>query len=308
MTPRITVPVLRARKASQGRGERIAMVTAYDATFARMMDAAEVDAILIGDSLGMVIQGLDSTLPVTLEEICYHGRAVARGTKRAHRIGDMPFMSYQASTEQAVVNAGRMVKDGGFESIKLEGGREFAETVERIARAGIPVVGHVGLLPQRVHAMGGFKVQGRTTDEADAILEDAVAIAEAGAFMLVIEGVPTELAARITHAVDIPTIGIGAGPECDGQVLVGYDLLGLNDTMRPKFVKRYDEFFARGIAATRAFVDEVRSGAFPDAEHSFRAASKRSGAQDNAVATEMASRDSDAPLPLTEAHAYGPTH
>jgi 3-methyl-2-oxobutanoate hydroxymethyltransferase len=296
MANRITVPELRARKATAGRGDKIAMVTAYDATFARMFDAAGVDAMLVGDSLGMVIQGGTSTLPVTVEEICYHGRAVVRGTQRAHVIGDMPFMSYQAGAEQALANAGRMMKEGGFESVKLEGGREIADVVHRMVRMGIPVLGHVGLLPQRVHAMGGFKVQGRTTDAAEGILEDAIAIADAGAYALVIEGVPAPLAERITHAVEIPTIGIGAGAGCDGQILVGYDLLGLNDTLRPKFVKRFDEFFKRGIDATKSYIDEVRGGVFPGVEHSF-------GARAETRPTVM-----DASSPLTAATpAYGPT-
>lgn len=296
MASRITVPELRARKATAGRGDKIAMVTAYDATFARMFDAAGVDAMLVGDSLGMVIQGGTSTLPVTVEEICYHGRAVVRGTQRAHVIGDMPFMSYQAGAEQALANAGRMIKEGGFESVKLEGGREIADVVHRMVRMGIPVLGHVGLLPQRVHAMGGFKVQGRTTDAAEGILEDAIAIADAGAYALVIEGVPAPLAERITHAVEIPTIGIGAGAGCDGQILVGYDLLGLNDTLRPKFVKRFDEFFKRGIDATKSYIDEVRGGVFPGVEHSF-------GARTETRPTVM-----DASSPLTAATpAYGPT-
>lgn len=307
MSSKITVPELRARKASQGRGERIAMVTAYDATFARMLDQAGVDALLVGDSLGMVIQGHASTLPVTLEEICYHGRAVMRGTQRAHVIGDMPFMSYHVSIEQAVTNAGRMVKEGGFESVKLEGGKEIADTVYRIVQVGIPVVGHVGLMPQRVHAMGGFKVQGRSPSDAESILEDAIAIADAGAFCLVIEGVPADLAARITQAVEIPTIGIGAGPECDGQILVSYDLLGLNDTMKPRFVKRFEEFFARGVAATRAYVEEVRAGTFPAPEHTFGSKSSRPvRTPTGSSPTVGESKDNSLTL-LTEARTYGPT-
>ena len=309
MPSKITVPELRARKASQGRGERIAMVTAYDVTFARMVDQAGVDAILVGDSLGMVVQGVSSTLPVTLEEICYHGRAVMRGTQRAHVIGDMPFMTYQASNEQAVTNAGRMVKEGGFESIKLEGGREIAEAVHRIARVGIPVVGHVGLMPQRVHAMGGFKVQGKTPIAAESILEDAIAIADAGAFCVVIEGVPMDLAARISHALEVPTIGIGAGAECDGQILVSYDLLGLNDTMKPRFVKRYEELFARGVAATKSYVDEVRSGTFPAPEHSFGVAANRARlADDSSRPLTTVEATAEALALMTEAQAYGPTH
>jgi 3-methyl-2-oxobutanoate hydroxymethyltransferase len=310
MPSKITVPELRARKASQGRGERIAMVTAYDATFARMLDRAGVDAMLVGDSLGMVVQGRNSTLPVTLDEVVYHSRAVVRGTERAHVIGDMPFMSYHASTEQAVENAGRLVKDGGVESVKLEGGREIADSVHRIVRMGIPVVGHVGLMPQRVHAMGGFKVQGKNADSAESILEDAIAIADAGAFCIVVEGVPADLAARITHAVEVPIIGIGAGVDCDGQILVSYDLLGLNDTMKPKFVKRYEELFAKGVAATKAYVDDVRSGVFPGVEHSFgvKPAREASDAPRALPPSPSSVHDTGDFGPLTEAHAYGPTH
>ena len=269
MPSKITVPEIRARKATRGQGEKLAMVTAYDVTFARMVDAAGVDAILVGDSLGMVIQGGTSTLPVTVDEICYHGRAVIRGTQRAHVIGDMPFMSYQASMEQALLNAGKMMKDGGFESVKLEGGKEIAEVIHRLVRMGIPVMAHVGLMPQRMHTMGGFKVQGRNAMDAESVLEDAIAVADAGAFAVVVEGVPAPLADRITHAIDVPTIGIGAGVGCDGQILVSYDLLGLNDTLKPRFVKRYEQFFRRGVDAVKLYVEEVRDGAVPDVEHSF---------------------------------------
>jgi 3-methyl-2-oxobutanoate hydroxymethyltransferase len=309
-TDKITVPSLRSRKATRNRGERICMVTAYDATFARMMDAAGVDVILVGDSLGMVIQGQSSTLPVTLDELIYHSRAVMRGTRRAHVIGDMPFLSYQTSPEMALGNAGRLLKEGGVESIKLEGGREFADVIYRMVRMGIPVVGHVGLMPQRVHSMGGFKVQGRNADDADAILEDAIAVAQAGAFMVVVEGVPAALAARISRSLEVPTIGIGAGVDCDGQVLVSYDLLGLNDTMKPKFVKRYEEFFAKGVEATKTYIDEVRTRVFPGEEHSFGsqpAVKVEAGiVVDQKVPTAVAANDDD--LPATEAHAYGPTH
>ena len=306
---KITVPALRARKASRALGERIAMVTAYDATFARMMDQAGVDAMLVGDSLGMVIQGQHSTLPVTLEEIIYHSRAVVRGTRRAHVIGDMPFLSYQTAMDAALNAAGRLIKEGGVESVKLEGGREIAETIYRMVRMGVPVVAHVGLMPQRVHAMGGFKVQGRNGDDAESILEDAIAVSQAGAFMVVVEGVPAELGARITRSIEVPTIGIGAGVECDGQVLVSYDLLGLNDTLKPKFVKRYEEFFARGVEATRAYVSEVRSGVFPAPEHSFGLGKSSQTAQPaQSVASRPAANELDHATPVTEAHAYGPTH
>jgi 3-methyl-2-oxobutanoate hydroxymethyltransferase len=264
--PPVTVPRLRKMKRD---GERITMVTAYDATFARLFDDAGMDVLLVGDSLGMVVQGLDSTLPVTVDEVIYHCRAVARGTRRAHLVGDMPFLSWQVSTEQALTNAGRFLSEGGAQSVKLEGGVDAAPTIERIVHAGIPVMAHVGLTPQSVHAMGGFRVQGKTEGAAARVLADAKAVAEAGAYSLVLEGIPTDLAKRITDEVDIPTIGIGAGPHCDGQVLVCYDLLGLTPDMKPKFVKRYAEFFEEGVAAARRYGDEVRAGVFPSEEYSF---------------------------------------
>ncbi|MCA9528744.1 MAG: 3-methyl-2-oxobutanoate hydroxymethyltransferase [Myxococcales bacterium] len=262
----VTVPGLRRMKA---RGERITMVTAYDATFARMLDEAGVDALLVGDSLGMVVQGRDSTLPVTLDEMVYHCRMVSRGVQRAHLVCDMPFMTWQVSPEDALRNAARVVAEGRAHAVKLEGGRDAAATIDRLVRCGVPVMGHVGLTPQSVHAMGGFRVQGRTEDAADAVFADAVAVADAGAYALVLEGIPTDLAERITAAIDIPTIGIGAGPGCDGQVLVCYDLLGLTTDLRPKFVKRYAELYEAGVAAARTYCEEVRSGAFPTAEHGF---------------------------------------
>ncbi|MFZ1864713.1 MAG: 3-methyl-2-oxobutanoate hydroxymethyltransferase [Polyangiales bacterium] len=262
----MTVPRLGDMKR---RGERITMVTAYDATFARLFDEAGIDVLLVGDSLGMVVQGQDSTLPVTVDEVIYHCRAVARGTKRAHLVGDMPFLSWQMGTEHALRNAGRFLAEGGAQAIKLEGGADAARTIERIVRAGIPVMAHVGLTPQSVHAMGGFRVQGKTEETAARVLADARAVADAGAYALVLEGIPSDLAQRITEAVSIPTIGIGAGPHCDGQVLVCYDLLGLTPDLKPKFVKRYAEFFAEGVAAARRYRDEVRAGAFPTEAFSF---------------------------------------
>jgi len=268
----VTVPRLRKMKRS---GERITMVTAYDATFARLFDEAGIDVLLVGDSLGMVVQGRDSTLPVTVDEVIYHCRAVARGARRAHVVGDMPFMSWQISTEEALRNAARFLADGGAQAVKLEGGVDAAPTIERIVRAGIPVMAHVGLTPQSVHAMGGFRVQGKTEAAAAQVLGDAKAVAEAGAYALVLEGIPTDLAQQITDAIDIPTIGIGAGPHCDGQVLVCYDLLGLTPDLRPKFVKRYAEFFEDGVAAARQYCDEVRAGAFPSEEYGFGNVKKR---------------------------------
>jgi 3-methyl-2-oxobutanoate hydroxymethyltransferase len=265
---KITVPALRARKAS---GPKLAVVTAYDATFARLFDQAGVDVLLVGDSLGMVVQGQPTTLGVTLDDIIYHGRAVVRGTERAHVVGDMPFMSYQTSPLHALEAAGRMVKEAGYEAVKLEGGVLYAEHVRRIVDAGIPVMGHVGLLPQSVHVLGGFKVQGRDADAAERIVADAQALEQAGAYAVVVEAVPVELAERVTRAVSIPTIGIGAGPHCDGQVLVGYDLLGMYSELRPKFVKRFAEAGKVVVDAARAYVSEVQGGEFPTLAHAFGA-------------------------------------
>lgn len=245
------------------------MLTAYDATMAKLLEAGGADVLLVGDSLGMVVQGLTNTLPVTLEEMCYHGRAVARAAVRAHVMGDLPFMSYQASPEQAVQAAGRMLKEGGFESVKLEGGREVCEHVRRIVACGIPVMAHIGLTPQSVHAMGGFRVQGRGAEQAERLLEDALALEAAGAFSLLLEGIPSALGERITQAVSIPTVGIGAGPGCDGQVLVCYDFLGMYPDLRPRFVKRFAEVGTAIVDATRQYVAEVQGGAFPDEQHSF---------------------------------------
>jgi 3-methyl-2-oxobutanoate hydroxymethyltransferase len=262
---KLTVPEIRSRKA---RGA-LAMVTAYDYTMARLLDEAGVDIVLVGDSLGMVVQGLTTTLPVTLDEICYHGRAVSRALGRAHLVGDMPFMSFQVSPAQAVESAGKMMKDGAFESVKIEGGVEVAEHVARMVTMGIAVMGHVGLTPQRVHALGGFRVQGKTSEAVDRIVADAVALEQAGAYAIVLEAIPAELAALITASVGVPTIGIGAGQACDGQVLVCTDLLGMTSGRSPKFVKRYAELGEAVIAATRSYIDEVRTGTFPDAEHTY---------------------------------------
>jgi 3-methyl-2-oxobutanoate hydroxymethyltransferase len=264
---KVTVPDLRMRK---GVGPSIAMVTAYDYTMARLMDEAGVDVILVGDSLGMVFQGLATTLPVTLDEICYHGRAVARGAAHAHLVGDLPFMSYQVSPEQAVESSGKLVKEGAFEAVKLEGGEEIAEHVRRIVRAGVPVMGHVGLQPQSVHALGGFKMQGRGVDAAAKIVADAKALEEAGAYAIVLEAIPPDVARQVTAAVGVPTIGIGAGAACDGQVLVCTDLLGMSRGHAPKFAKRYAELGDAIVQAAAEYVAEIRSGAFPASEHAFK--------------------------------------
>ncbi len=272
---KITVPALRARK---GAGPKIAVVTAYDATFARLFEQGGVDVLLVGDSLGMVVQGQPTTLGVTLDEIIYHGRAVARGSERAHLVGDMPFMRYQTGVVPALEAAGRLVKEAGFEAVKLEGGVLYAEHVRAIVNAGIPVMGHVGLLPQSVHAMGGFKVQGTDAAAAERILADAKALEQSGAYAIVLEAIPAELAKRVTESVSVPTIGIGAGPHCDGQVLVGYDLLGMYSEFKPKFVKRFAEAGKVVVDATRSYVDEVRNAQFPDAAHTFAAPRERNGA------------------------------
>jgi 3-methyl-2-oxobutanoate hydroxymethyltransferase len=289
----VTVPRLGKMKRD---GERITMVTAYDATFARLFDEAGIDVLLVGDSLGMVVQGQDSTLPVTVDEVIYHCRAVARGTRRAHIVGDMPFMSWQVSIEEALRNAGRFLSEGRAQAVKLEGGVEAAPTIERVVQAGIPVMAHVGLTPQSVHAMGGFRVQGKTEAAAARILRDARAVADAGAYALVLEGIPTDLAREITDTLDIPTIGIGAGPHCDGQVLVCYDLLGLTPDLKPKFVKRYAEFFDEGVAAARRYGDEVRAGSFPSEEHGFG----------NVKKTETAAQAPGLSLVQEPRSAYGP--
>jgi 3-methyl-2-oxobutanoate hydroxymethyltransferase len=265
-TDKVTIHTLREMKR---RGEKITMLTAYDATFARLLDESRVDILLVGDSLGMVIQGQQTTLPVTLDECIYHTRAVTRGARRAHVVGDMPFMSYQTSLEDAMRNAGRMMKEGGAHAVKLEGGAQHAELVSRLVRVGIPVMGHIGLTPQSFHQLGGFKVQGRDQGQDEALLADARALQDAGAYALVIEGIPREIAARITQALAIPTIGIGAGSGCDGQVLVIYDLLGMDDEFKPKFVRRYEHFAMRIRNAVTAYCEDVRAGAFPNDSESF---------------------------------------
>ncbi len=250
-------------------GEKIAMVTAYDFAMAKLMDAAGADMVLVGDSLGMVVQGQPDTLRVTLEEMAYHGRCVARGLSRAHLTIDMPFMSYQVSATQALQNAGRLVQEGMAQAVKLEGGVRSAEAIRACVEAGIPVVGHVGLTPQSVHAFGGFKVQGRGDAAAERIMADALAVEEAGAFCIVLEMIPADLAAKLTERLTIPTIGIGAGAECDGQVLVCNDLLGFDASFKPRFVKRFAEVAPTIDAAARAYVAEVKAGTFPAAEHTF---------------------------------------
>ncbi len=250
--------------------EKISVLTAYDYPFAKLMDSAGIDMILVGDSVGSVVSGYDNTLPVTLEEMIYHTRAVVRGCEEALIITDMPFMSYQVDSRDARINAGRLVKEGGAQAVKLEGGAHVAETIRSIVDIDIPVVGHIGLTPQSIHRMGGFKVQGRQEVQARKILADAKAVEEAGAFAMVLEGIPSELAKEVTQTVSIPTIGIGAGVDCDGQVLVIHDILGLCDKYSPKFVKRYadiSEAISQGISD---YIREVKAGDFPGPEHSFK--------------------------------------
>jgi 3-methyl-2-oxobutanoate hydroxymethyltransferase len=263
---KVTAVALASRK---GGAERVVAVTAYDVTFARLADQAGVDVVLVGDSLGMVIQGHASTLPVTLDEMVYHCRAASRGVVRAHLVADMPFMSYQASIEDGMRAAGRLIKEGGAHAVKVEGGVDVAPLVQRLVAAGVPVMGHVGMTPQSVHAFGGFKVQGRTANQREKILADARAVAEAGAYALVIESVPRKLGAEITQAVPALTIGIGAGAGCDGQVLVMHDLLGLDPSWKPRFARRYGTLGEAAQTAFAAYAADVRGGRFPADDESF---------------------------------------
>ncbi len=255
--------------AKKRRQEPITMLTAYDYTGALLVDAAEIDVILIGDSLGMVVMGLESTVPVTMEEMLHHCRAVARGAKYAHLVGDMPFLSYQAEIAEAIRNAGRFMKEGNVDSVKLEGGAEMAATVRAIVDAGIAVMGHIGLTPQSASKLGGFKTQGRTATAARRLVDDALALEEAGCYAIVLEAVPAPVAAAISERLRIPTIGIGAGPGCDGQVLVFHDMLGLYDRVQPSFVKQYAHLQEPIREAFAAYREDVVERRFPAAEHSF---------------------------------------
>lgn len=263
---KLTAPDVRAMKA---KGEKITMVTAYDYTFSKLLDSAGVDVLLVGDSLGMVVQGRKNTLGVTLDHMIYHTHCVAKGAQRAHVVLDLPFMSYQVSKEEAVKACGLALKKGRAEAVKLEGGEEIADIVKYVCALGIPVMGHVGLMPQHVQQMGGYKVQGRGKEAAKKVLKDAKAIAKAGAYALVLEGIPLELAAQISRQIEIPTIGIGSGPHCDGQVLVCYDLLGMFEEISPKFVKKYADLNRQIASAVAQFKSDVQNGAFPDAAHSY---------------------------------------
>lgn len=256
------------KKKSEGR--KITMLTAYDYPFAQIVDEAGIDAILVGDSLGMVVQGLDNTLPVTMDEMIYHTKMVGRAVKNAFVISDMPFMSYQTGIEEAVRNAGRFLKEAGASAIKLEGGAEVAEQIRAMTKADIPVMAHIGLTPQSIHRMGGYKVQGKTEEAAKKLLCEAHAVEDAGAFALLLEAIPMKLAKKITGELSIPTIGIGAGPYCDGQALVLHDVIGMFERFTPKFVKRYANFKEEALKAVALYRREVENGEFPSEEQSFK--------------------------------------
>ena len=265
--PKITIQDF-LRKKTEGR--KISMLTAYDYTFAQIVDEAGVDGVLVGDSLGMVVQGLDNTLPVTMDEMIYHTRLVTRAVKTALVIGDMPFMSYQASIEDAVRNAGRFLKEAGASAIKLEGGAEVADRIRAMTRSDIPVMAHIGLTPQSIHRMGGYKVQGKTEEAAARLIEEAHIAEDAWAFSLLLEAIPMGLSRKITEELSIPTIGIGAGPFCDGQILVLHDVIGMFERFVPKFVKRYANLKESALKAVRDYREEVEKGMFPSDDTSFK--------------------------------------
>jgi 3-methyl-2-oxobutanoate hydroxymethyltransferase len=265
-TKKIMIPDLHAMKSE---GRKIAMITAYSFPQAQCVDEAGIDIILVGDSLGMVELGYRDTVPVTMDEMLNHTKAVMRGVKRAHVVGDLPFMSYNISREQAVTNAGILYKDGGADSVKLEGGQEMAAAVNAIVKAGIPVFGHIGLTPQTANVFGGFKVQGKSIEQAKKVVDDALALEDAGAFAIVLEAIPRQLAALITEKLKIPTIGIGGGLDCDGQVLVLHDMVGLFRRFTPKFVKVYADLYSVQLGAVKKFISDVQEKAFPAEEHTF---------------------------------------
>jgi len=264
-------------KAKKRRGERITMLTAYDATMAGLLDRAGIDVLLVGDSLGMVVEGHDSTIPVTLDAMIHHTRAVCRGTKRALVVADMPFMTYQTGVDDAVRNAGRIVQQGGAGAVKIEGGRAVLDVASRLNDVGIPVMGHLGLTPQSVLRLGGYRPQARTSEDADELIAEAQTLEAAGVFALVLESIPAEVAATVTRELTIPTIGIGAGPYCDGQVLVSYDAFGMFDKFVPSFVKQYARLGEEIVRATEEYISDVREGRFPAHEHTVGATTRRSG-------------------------------
>ncbi|UPA32086.1 3-methyl-2-oxobutanoate hydroxymethyltransferase [Terrisporobacter glycolicus] len=252
------------------KNEKLTMLTAYDYSTSQAVDNSGINGILVGDSLGMVMLGYEDTLSVTMEDMIHHTKAVARGAKNSLVVADMPFMSYQTSVYDAVVNAGRLIKEGRAQAVKLEGGVEVAEHIDAIVKASIPVMGHIGLTPQSVNAFGGFKVQGKSEEAAKKLIEDALAVEKSGAFALVMEGVPSKLAAMVTEKLSIPTIGIGAGDKCDGQILVYQDMLGMFSDFTPKFVKKYENVGDRMRNAFATYIDEVKNGSFPSEEHGFK--------------------------------------
>lgn len=262
----ITISHLRKLKKL---GQKITALTAYDATFGRILDEAGLDLILVGDSLGMVVQGHTNTLPVTMDEMVYHSRIVSRGVKRALLVADMPFMSFQTSASDALRNAGRFLKEGGASTVKLEGGQDIAETIRQIVNIGIPVMGHIGMQPQRVRQYGGYRLQGNKEEQAERIVKDAIAVEDAGAFAVVLEKIPMNLAREITKQLKIPTIGIASGPHCDGQILVSYDMLGLADQFHFKFVRQYMNLADDIRSAVAKYCDDIRSGDFPNEEEGF---------------------------------------
>lgn len=257
-------------KQAKEKNERLTMLTAYDYSTAKLIDNSGINGILVGDSVGMVCLGYEDTLSVTMEDMIHHTKAVARGVKNSLIVADMPFMSYQTSVYDAVVNAGRLIKEGRAHSVKLEGGLEVCDKIEAITKASIPVMAHIGLTPQSVNSIGGFKVQGKDEDAAKALIEAAIAIEKAGAFAIVLECVPAKLAKIITEKVSIPTIGIGAGADCDGQILVYQDMLGMFSDFTPKFVKKYENLGEKMTNAFNRYIDEVKDGVFPDEEHVFK--------------------------------------
>lgn len=263
---KVTTESLRLMK---GKGRKIACLTAYDAIMARLLDEAGIDLLLVGDSAGTVIQGLPTTISVTLEQMLYHCRIVSRAVKRALVVVDMPFLTFQVSEEEALRNAGTLMKEAGAEAVKLEGGSVLRNVVKRLSDVGIPVMGHLGLTPQSIHSFGTYRVRGNTEEEADRILEDAIALEESGAFAIVLEKIPSELGKRITEAIHIPTIGIGAGPDCDGQILVTHDMLGLFTKFHPRFVRHYANMAEDMLAAFRHYAEDVQKGSFPDASESY---------------------------------------
>jgi 3-methyl-2-oxobutanoate hydroxymethyltransferase len=265
--PKITIQDFLGKKAGH---KRITMLTAYDYPFARIVDEAGIDGIIVGDSVGMVVQGLENTLPVTMDEMIYHTRIVSRAVQNAMVIGDLPFMSYQAGVEDAVRNAGRFLKEAGASAVKIEGGAEVAEHIEAMTRSDIPVMAHIGLTPQSIHRMGGYKIQGKTGESAQRLLEEAHVAEDAGAFSLLLEAIPLGLAKKITEELSIPTIGIGAGPHCDGQVLVLHDVIGLFERFTPRFAKRYANLREEALKAVKNYKEEIEKGIFPSKEQSFK--------------------------------------